>query len=25
LRALNKVPISILKKVKKPRGKGPWY
>lgn len=25
LRALNKVPVSILKKVNKPRGKGPWY
>lgn len=25
LRALNRVPVSILKKVRKPRGKGPWY
>jgi hypothetical protein len=25
LRTLNKVPVSILKKVRKPRGKGPWY
>lgn len=25
LRALNRVPVSNLKKVRKPRGKGPWY
>jgi len=25
LRTLNRVPVSNLKKVRKPRGKGPWY